>query len=191
MSDEDDLMLQTYHDYPAHRQAHPHPEAGPPTIRPAAPHEVEAILELFAGEVRAGKMLPRDPAEMRASIGNWLVAVDRGRIVGCVSLVFFNAELCEVRSLAVHPDARGGGLGSRLIRASLDLAKQRGARRALTLTRAVRLFELAGFRRDLVANYPEKVWRDCAPCPLKEMCDEVALIYDLDPDTADGKGVTA
>ncbi len=185
-------MLQPCHGYPTRSRTHVYTEGGLPIIRPAEAHEADDILALFAEEVQAGKMLPRDPVEVRAGIGNWLVATDlQGRIVGCVSLVFFNADLCEVRSLAVHPDARGSGLGGRLIRASLDLAKRRGARRALTLTRAVRLFELVGFRRDLVANYPEKVWRDCAPCPLKEMCDEVALVYDLDPGTANGKGGSA
>lgn len=157
-----------------------------PVIRPARADEVDAILELFASEVRAGRMLPRDPADMAARIGDWLVAVDDGGVIGCVSLVFFDtSELCELRSLAVRPDRRGGGLGGRLIRAATELARVRGMRRVLTLTRAVGVFETAGFVRDLVGNYPEKVWRDCTGCPLRARCDEVALVWD----TPAGAGV--
>lgn len=160
------------------------------TIRSARVEEVDAILELFADEVRAGLMLPRNPDNMRADIDNWLVAVDdEGNVVGCVSLVQFNDELCEVRSLAVHPAARGSGLGAALVRGAIFLAAARGMQRVLTLTRAARLFEGLGFRRDVVANFPEKVWTDCAPCPLKDRCDEVALVYFIhEPQTGNGKG---
>lgn len=147
--------------------------------RTPRPDEVDAMLALFSDEVAAGRMLPRNADRARENLDDWLVAVEGGRIVGCVSLVAYNGTLSELRSLAVHPSARGRGLGRQLIRAALDLARARGVPRVLALTRAVKLFEQCGFRRTLVANFPEKVWRDCEPCPLKEMCDEVALVYNL------------
>ena len=155
------------------------------SIRAARADEVMDILALFDIEVKAGRMLPRDPAEMAARIGDWLVAVDGDEVIGCVSLVFFSDELCELRSLAVRPDRRGGGLGHKLIRAAAEMARVRGMQRVLTLTRAVGIFEAAGFVRDTVGNYPEKVWRDCLSCPLRARCDEVALVYD----TPAGAGV--
>lgn len=155
-------------------------------IRTARISEVEDIRALFEEEVRAGRMLPRSPHEMRAHINDWLVAEEGGAVIGCVSLVFFNDELCELRSLAVAPEQQGRGLGLALIGAAVELARLRGMRRVLSLTRAVELFERAGFRRDFLANFPQKVWRDCRPCPLRHRCDEVALIYYLDnpPSTA-------
>jgi N-acetylglutamate synthase-like GNAT family acetyltransferase len=150
----------------------------PTTLRPPRADEVDAVLALFDDEVRAGRMLPRDPTSVRSGLDDWIVAEDgEGRLVGCVSLVFFNADLAEVRSLAVHPDRRGNGLGAALVVTALELAQQRGVRHVLTLTRAAALFERLGFRRDFVTSFPEKVWRDCAPCPLKERCDEMALVY--------------
>ncbi len=149
------------------------------TIRTARCDEVDGILALFDEEVRAGRMLPRSPHKMRARIDDWLVAEHEGQIIGCVSLVFFNQVLCELRSLAVDPDYRGHGLGLALIQATIDMARSRNMRRVLSLTRAVGLFEKAGFRQDLIANFPQKVWRDCRPCPLRHRCDEAALIYDL------------
>jgi amino-acid N-acetyltransferase len=148
-------------------------------IRPARSEEVDAIISLFDDEVRAGRMLPRSPQSIRARLDDWRVAERCGEIVGCVSLVYFNAALCELRSLAVHPDCRGQGLAGDLIAAALDMARENGRRRVLALTRAVSVFERAGFKRDDVRHFPEKVWHDCAPCPFRAACDEVALIYEL------------
>ena len=149
-------------------------------LRPAQVDEIGAILEIFAAEVAAGRMLPRNPEEMRANIRDWIVAEAEGEVVGCVSLVFFNPALCELRSLAVAPSRQGNGLGSALVRAAVAHAKDRGASNVLTLTRAVPVFERLGFREDSVVRFPEKVWKDCLPCPLRERCDEVALVYPLD-----------
>ncbi len=146
-------------------------------IRHPEPEEVDTILALFDDEVRAGRMLPRQKDRVLRELDRWLVAEDGGAIVGCVSLVFFNGELAEVRSLAVRPDHRGRGLATELVRAAVEMALQLGRRRVLALTRAPRLFEKVGFRRDLVEHFPEKVWLDCAPCPFRDACDEIALVY--------------
>jgi amino-acid N-acetyltransferase len=148
-------------------------------LRPTQAHEIEAIRALFAEEVAAGRMLPRAADDIRAHLDDWIVAEADGQIVGCVSLVRFNTSLCEVRSLAVHPAFRGRGIASELVREAIALAEQRGIERVLVLTRAAELFEKLGFHRDFVANFPEKVWRDCAPCPFRHACDEVALIYPI------------
>jgi amino-acid N-acetyltransferase len=150
-------------------------------IRHPYPHEVETIRALFAAEVAAGLMLPRSPEQILQHLDDWLVAEEEGQIVGCVSLVYFNGSLAEVRSLAVRSDRRGRGLGRRLVEAALALARERGVRRVLTLTRAAGLFEHLGFARDTVGNFPEKVWRDCAPCPFRHRCDEIALVLELTP----------
>jgi N-acetylglutamate synthase-like GNAT family acetyltransferase len=148
-------------------------------IRRAQFEEVDSILSLFEDEVRAGRMLPRSREMICAQLDDWIVAESYGAVIGCVSLVYFSQGLCEVRSLAVHGDYRGRGIASELVKASLDLAREHGIRYALALTRAPRVFERCGFQRDEVQNYPEKVWRDCAPCPFFNACDEIALTFDL------------
>src|SRR5690554_6406656 len=127
-------------------------------------HEVEPIRALFEEEVRAGKMLPRTAASIRASLDDWIVAEKDDAIVGCVSLVTFNPTLCEVRSLAVAPPYRRQGIAATLVSAALDMARERGFQQVLTLTRAPRVFEQFDFQRDFVANFSDKVWRDCTPC---------------------------
>ena len=152
---------------------------GKTMIRGARVEEIPQIIDLFAEEVAAGRMLPRGADEIKEQIQNWLVAEHDDVLVGCVSLVFFNHNLCEVRSLAVHEAFRGNGLGGELIQSAVDLAKSRDAKRVLTLTRAASVFKRLGFQEDFVDNFPEKVWKDCAPCPLKDRCDEIALIYPI------------
>jgi len=154
-------------------------------VRQARLEEVEAIRALFADEVRAGRMLPRSPEDIRAHIADWLVAESFGHIIGCVSLVYYNQGLCEVRSLAVHPRHRGNGVAGMLIEAALHMAQEQNMSRVLALTRVPQVFERAGFQRDYIAHYPEKVWRDCTPCPFREACDEVALIFELQHEKAE------
>jgi amino-acid N-acetyltransferase len=146
-------------------------------IRPARLGDISAILALFAEEVEAGRMLPRDKEKMAAGIQDWRVAVKKDQVIGCVSLVFFNPGLCEVRSLAVDPEHRKNGLGKKLIESALDLAKERSAVQVLTLTRASGLFERCGFQLDDIRHFPKKVQTDCQSCPFIDCCDEVALLY--------------
>jgi amino-acid N-acetyltransferase len=151
-------------------------------IRSAEPRDAAAILDLFAVEVAAGRMLPRRADDIVAAAEDWVVAEDGdGTVVACGSLVDFGDGLGEVRSLAVAEAMRGGGIGARIVDGVAELAKARGLRRLLALTRRTGFFERLGFVRDQVASFPAKVWRDCTPCPFRERCDEVALVLELEP----------
>ena len=148
-------------------------------IRTTQLADISDILTLFADEVKAGRMLPRNKEDMRTNIQDWLVASIPYEIIGCVSLVFFNETLCESRLLAVTEAYRENGLGKKLIEAALALAKERGAENVLTLTRVPRLFERFGFQKNEIRNFPDKVQQDCQPCPFINRCDEVALLYQI------------
>ena len=79
------------------------------------------------------------------------VAACRGAVVGTVSAVPSGEEL-YVRSMAVVPAARGRGVGEMLLLRVEEFARERGQRRLTLsttpfLSRAIRLYERAGFRR--------------------------------------------
>jgi len=40
-------------------------------------------------------------------------------------------------------------------------------------------FERMGFVVTNRERFPEKVWTDCVICPLKERCDEIAVVLEL------------
>jgi amino-acid N-acetyltransferase len=148
-------------------------------VRVALPSDVRGILALLGPYVRRGELLPRDPYEISQSIGHWAVAVEDGRILGCGSLVAYSNELYEVRSLAVAPDHRGQGIGRALMEQLIEAAGALGVRRLFALTRAVPFFTQSGFSRIDMAEIPEKAWRDCAPCPLRDRCDEHPVMLNL------------
>jgi len=153
-------------------------------IRPAQLADIPDILALFAEEVEAGRMLPRSKENLQAGIQDWRVASINNEIVGCVSLVFFNPKLCEIRSLAVDETCRNSGLGKKLIEAALTLAKERSAEDVLALTRAPWVFERLGFQKNEIKNFPKKVQQDCQACPFINDCDEVALLYQFKENVA-------
>jgi len=62
-----------------------------------------------------------------------LIARDKGKIIGCAAVeVYGQAGL--LRSVAVEVGRRGEGLGERLTKAALELARQRGVRTVYLLT---------------------------------------------------------
>ena len=147
------------------------------TIRPARICDAQAICELINHHAERGKMLHRSLESAYAALREFLVAEDEdGRIVGCVAVDVFWADLAEVKSLAVVPDAQGRGLGAKLVRKAVEDAIRLGVRRIFALTYEQDFFARLGFgvidRQDL----PEKVWRECIACPKVDACDETAMI---------------
>lgn len=146
------------------------------TIRKATVADAQQIADLVNLGEREGQLLPRSLEEIRASIDDWLVAEDGGRVVGCGSLVEMSLALSEVRSLEVSPEYRGNSVGAKIVDALVNEARVRGIPTVFALTRAVPFFEKLGFMVTEKDNFPEKVWRDCVICPVRHACDEVAMV---------------
>jgi argininosuccinate lyase/amino-acid N-acetyltransferase len=73
----------------------------------------------------------------------------------------------------------GHGIGQKLVQYFLDWAAKLGLQKVFVLTRTPRFFERCGFRQVSVNSLPEKVLKDCANCPKKEQCDEIAMVFEL------------
>jgi amino-acid N-acetyltransferase len=152
---------------------------GEPLVRPAVGADVQQIADIVNQHARQGHLLPRSPENIRASLHTWLVAEIAGTLVGIGSLVEMSPTLVEVRSLAVLPAYRSYGVGALLVRGLVERARARGIPTVFALTRAVPFFERLGFVVTDRERFPEKVWTDCVICPLRERCDEIAVVLEL------------
>ena len=123
-------------------------------IRPAGAGDAVAIAALDAA-TWSFDVTPSPRSSVPSSIDGMLVAEDGGEIVGYVAVgratrLESNRHVADIRGLAVAPDHQGRGLGRALVRAALDAARERGARK-VTLrvlgpnTAARALYESCGF----------------------------------------------
>ncbi|MDP6544803.1 MAG: N-acetyltransferase [Phycisphaerae bacterium] len=149
-------------------------------LRSAQTVDAEAICSLINYYAERGQMLHRNMESAYNSLREFQVATgDDERIVGCVAVDIFWADLAEVKSLAVAPDMVGQGIGGQLLTAAIEDARRMGVKRLFTLTYEQGFFQRQGFaiidRQDL----PEKVWRECLVCPKADACDEIAMMLVL------------
>lgn len=150
------------------------------TISPASDADVVAICNFFRPFVAKNQILPRDEKDIREHLENFLVAKTTDEaLVGTVALRDFGEGLAEIRSLAVSESYEGHGVGTMLVKASLELARQRGTKCVFTLTIRPRLFLHCGFSQVSIMRFPDKVQNDCLQCPKKKFCDETALVLYL------------
>ena len=149
-------------------------------IRKALIPDVREIHRLLLDYARDGLLLSRSLAELYESLRDFYVFEVDGRVVGTAALNICWEDLAELRSLAVHPDYNGRGVGRELVLACLDEARRLGLRKVFALTYKQVFFEKLGFKVIEKSQLPHKIWGDCMKCAKFPDCDEIALSIDLD-----------
>ncbi|WP_371634156.1 GNAT family N-acetyltransferase [Streptomyces sp. NBC_01259] len=118
--------------------AEPAPEA-----EPLGPADVPEILELIA-LTQPGPFLPRT-----IELGGYLGIRDRGRLIALAGERLHPPGWTEISAVCTHPDHRGRGLATRLVRAVAAGIRDRGdtpfLHAAADNTQAIRLYESIGF----------------------------------------------
>jgi amino-acid N-acetyltransferase len=144
---------------------------------------IHALLHLYASR---DLLLPRPLADIYDRIRDFWVATDSaGQVVGCAALRIWWHDLAEIRSLAVSDRAEGRGHGGRLVDAVAHEAARYDIHVLFALTRVEPFFTRCGFLTVDRAVLYNKVWGDCAACPKRSACDEVAMVRPLVAGAAD------
>ena len=112
------------------------------TLRRARTSDVRAIADLVDRYATDRILLAKERVNLYEDVQEFRVAEADGSLVGCGALHVMWEDLAEVRTLAVDPAWRGHGVGSALLEALIEQARELGVRRLFCLT-----FEVAFFSR--------------------------------------------
>jgi amino-acid N-acetyltransferase len=145
--------------------------------------DVQKMHEMVNKFADKGEMLPRALSDLYENLRDYFVIRDNeGLVVACVALHISWSDLAEIRTLAVRESKQEQGLGSMLIKACLDEARELGLKSVFCLTYKPAFFKKNGFVIIDKNELPRKIWSECFRCPKFPDCDEVALIYHLKGD---------
>ncbi|RLV58499.1 argininosuccinate lyase [Parashewanella curva] len=147
------------------------------TIRDAKLTDLRGISKLVNYWADKEENLPRSEQELIQFIRDFAVVESDGQICGCAALYMYSTGLAEIRSLGVSVNHQGHGYGKALVEHLLKRADTLALNKVLALTRKPEFFSRLGFSLSDKHHLPEKVMKDCEPCPKKHACDETALIY--------------
>lgn len=154
-------------------------------LRPAAPQDVDALFALenlcFEGDRFSRRQFVH--LLMRANAHTFVLSDEDSRLMGYGTLLFRRTStMARLYSFCIHPEARGGGNGRRLLDALEAEARRRGCTRMQLEVRADNRGAIALYRR---MGYQALYWLDdyysdgCAGWkmtkPLTDRAEETAV----------------
>lgn len=148
-------------------------------IRSARVSDVKAIHALIAFYAERKEMLPRPINDLYENIQEYIVADDKGTIVGCCALHVSWEDLAEIKALAISEKYQRKGVGSRLVNTLQDRARELGIIKTFALTFKPNFFLRLGYTQIPRETLPHKIWGECVRCHLFPDCGEIPLIKDL------------
>ncbi|MCA1670906.1 MAG: amino-acid N-acetyltransferase [Actinobacteria bacterium] len=102
---------------------------------------IKSLVDHYAGRVLLAKQL----VTLYEDVQEFWVAERDGMVIGCGALHVLWEDLAEIRTLAVHPSARGLRVGSALVDRLVGQARELGLQRVFVLTFEERFFGRHGF----------------------------------------------
>lgn len=155
-------------------------------LRPATSHDLDALYRLEQGAFTGDRFSRRQLWHLlnRAHAETWVIeevecpeALLPGRLLGYGTLLFRQgSRRARLYSFCVHPDARGGGLGRRLLEALEAAVKARGIERLGLEVRADNRVALGLYRR---MGFRLERW---LPAYYEDGCAGWQMVKGLEPD---------
>jgi amino-acid N-acetyltransferase len=104
--------------------------------------DIKALIDIYAGQI----LLEKNLVTLYESVQEfWVAETTDGELIGCGALHVLWADLGEVRTVAVHPRARGRGVGHRIVDRLLEVGRELRLQRIFVLTFEVEFFAGHGF----------------------------------------------
>jgi amino-acid N-acetyltransferase len=144
-------------------------------VRRARAGDVRAIRALVEPLTEARVLVAKEAVAYYEGLQEFRVAECGGELAGCGALHVMWEDLAEVRTLAVADAFRGRGVGTSLLEALLDEAREIGVERVFCLTFEVGFFTRHGF--EVIKGTP--VAPDVYAELLRSHDDGVAEFLDL------------
>ena len=176
---------------PHGRRVHPPRASASVIVRSATAAEAPALCALIDAHRDGGRLLPRTLGELSVHAPRFVVAIRRGRLVGCAELAPLSDRTAELRSLVVDRSARSLGVGRVLVAELQRRARVAGFNQLCAFAHDAAYFVRLGFSLVPHTWLPEKIARDCTSCELFRRCGQHALVRTLNDvrSTAAGAGV--
>ncbi|MCV7034725.1 N-acetylglutamate synthase [Mycobacterium heckeshornense] len=115
-----------------------------PVVRRARTSDVPAIKRLV--DTYAGKiLLEKNLVTLYEAVQEFWVAEHDGEVVGCGALHVLWSDLGEIRTVAVHPDMTGRGIGHAIVDRLIEVARELQLQRLFVLTFETEFFSRHGF----------------------------------------------
>lgn len=145
-------------------------------VRRATVRDVRAIRGLVEPYVDSRAIVPKPAVAYYESVQEFRVAELDGRLAGCGAVHAMWEDVAEIRTVAVDPDSKGHGVGSQLLSALIQDARDLGVSRLFCLT-----FETGFFARHGFEEIDGQVVEPGVYAELLQSYDEgVAEFLDLD-----------
>jgi amino-acid N-acetyltransferase len=150
-------------------------------LRRATLKDIPVLLGLINEYASQQIMLPRTEFELAEHIRDFVVVWSDGELIGCGALHFYSPTSAEVRSLAVAPALKRGGVGRQIVAALEQEARENDLESIFAFTYVPGFFRKLGFEEVDRGELPLKAWKDCLRCPKFHACDEIAMLKYLRP----------
>jgi amino-acid N-acetyltransferase len=153
--------------------------AGTLVTRRATAEDAPGIHALIMANLAEGHLLPRTLGNVTAMASRFAVVEHQGVVLACGELAPLSTLVAEVRSLVVHPDTRGLGLGRVIIDELRRRARAGRFRTLCAFTHGPEFFVRLGFSIVPHAWLPEKVAADCWSCTKFPHCGQYAMVVPI------------
>lgn len=151
-------------------------ESASRVVREGTAADAPQIHALIEANLHTGHLLPRTLADVTSRAGRFTVVAAGDRVLACGELAPLNSSVAEIRSLVVHEDTRGMGLGHIVVDELRRRARAARYRSLCAFTHDPRFFVRMGFSIVPHTWMPEKVAVDCWSCQHFQKCTQYAVV---------------